>query len=73
MNIANLLARAGRVHAERPAVVVGTDVVADYATLARRAAAIGGGLHERFRLSPGQRVALVMRNSAATLEAMFAC
>ena len=54
MNIANLLARAGRAHADRPAVVVGVDVVADYATLARRAAAIAEGLGERFKTLPGR-------------------
>ena len=73
MNIANLLARAGRAHADRPAVVVGADVVADYATLARRAAAIAQGLGDRFKLSRGERVALVMRNCAAYIEALFAC
>ena len=44
MNIATLLARAGRAHAERPALVVGTRPVADYGLLARRAAALAGGL-----------------------------
>jgi long-chain acyl-CoA synthetase len=73
MNIAHLLARAGRAYADRPAVVVGTAAVADYATLARRAAAISHGLADRFRLLPGDRVALVMRNCAAYLEALFAC
>ena len=73
MNIANLLARAGRAHADRPAVVVGADVVADYATLARRAAAIAQGLGDRFKLSRGERVALVMRNCAAYIETLFAC
>src|SRR5512144_692011 len=73
MNIANLLARAGRAHADCPAVVVGLDVVADYATLAHRAAAIAQGLGDRFRLSRGERVAVVMRNCAAYIEALFAC
>ena len=57
MNIATLLARAGRAHAERPALVVGTRPVADYGMLARRAAALAGGLGETLALSPGDRVA----------------
>ena len=73
MNIANLLARAARAHADRSAVVLGVDVVADYATLARRAAAIADGLGERFKISRGERVALVMRNCTAYVEALFAC
>src|SRR5512132_3219778 len=73
MNIANLLLRAGRARAERPAVVVGTDRVADYGALMRRVAAIAGGLGETFGLEPGDRVALVMRNCPAFVESLFAC
>lgn len=73
MNIANLLARAGRSDAARPAVVVGETKVADYGTLARRAAGLAAGLGARFALAPGDRVALVMRNCAAYIEALFAC
>ena len=73
MNIANLLARAGRSHANRPAVVVGTEVVADYGTLAQRAAAIAHGLRDRLKLEAGERVALVMGNCAAYIEVLFAC
>jgi long-chain acyl-CoA synthetase len=73
MNIANLLLRAGRARAERPALVVGTDRVADYGALVRRVAAIAGGLGATFGLEPGDRVALVMRNCAAFVESLVAC
>jgi long-chain acyl-CoA synthetase len=73
MNIANLLLRAGRARADRPAVVVGTDRVADYGALTRRVAAIAGGLGDTFGLEPGDRVALVMRNCPAFVESLFAC
>lgn len=73
MNIASLLARAGRSDGDRAAVVVGTEVVADYRALARRAAGLASGLGETFALTPGDRVALVMRNCAAYIEALFAC
>ena len=74
MNVANLLLRAGRAYAERPAIVVGTDrIFADYGALLRRVAALAGGLERTFALAPGDRVALVMRNCAAYIEALFAC
>jgi long-chain acyl-CoA synthetase len=73
MNIASLLSRAGRSDPSRPAVVVGIDAVADYGTLARRAAGLASGLGATFALAPGDRVALVMRNCAAYIEALFAC
>jgi long-chain acyl-CoA synthetase len=73
MNIANLLLRAGRARAERPAVIVGANHVADYGALTRRVAAIAGGLGATFGLAPGDRVALVMRNCAAFVESLFAC
>lgn len=73
MNIANLLARAGRVHADRPAIVFGRTVLSNYRDLAGRAAAIAGGLMERVGLVPGDRVAIVMSNCPAYIEALFAC
>ncbi|MBK8209771.1 MAG: AMP-binding protein [Rhodospirillales bacterium] len=73
MNIASLLARAGRSDGDRTAVVVGTEAVADYRALARRAAGLASALGETFVLTPGDRVALVMRNCAAYIEALFAC
>jgi long-chain acyl-CoA synthetase len=73
MNIANLLVRAGRSHSDRPALVFATNPVADYARLLRRVAALAGGLGARFGLAPGDRVALVMQNCPAFVEALFAC
>lgn len=72
MNIANLLVRAGRSLAERPAVASGADTIMDYGQLARRSACIAGALRERFALAPGARVAVVMRNNPAYVEALFA-
>ena len=73
MNIANLLARAGRAHADRPAVVVGatgSPITARSCDASPRSPAVsarGSGW------SRGERVALVMRNCAAYVEALFAC
>ena len=71
MNVALLLSRAAHLHAERPALAVGTRVVASYAEFAARVARLAGGLAAR--LAPGDRVGLVMKNCPAYAEAMFAC
>ena len=74
MNVANLLLRAGRASADRPAVVVGSDnAFADYRTLLGQVAALAGGLQRTFALTPGDRVALIMRNCACYIESLFAC
>jgi acyl-CoA synthetase (AMP-forming)/AMP-acid ligase II len=49
MNVALLLSRAARLHAERPALAVGTRVVASYAEFAARVARLAGGLAARLR------------------------
>ncbi len=73
MNVANLLARAGRSYGLRPAIALGTAVVANYGQLAERAARLAGGLRTCHALAPGERVALVMANVPAYIEALFAC
>jgi long-chain acyl-CoA synthetase len=73
MNVANLLARAGRASAERPAVAVGTELRASYGELANRIAVLAAALGQRFRLATGDRVALVMKNCPAYVEVLFAC
>ncbi|MDB5484691.1 MAG: AMP-dependent synthetase and ligase, partial [Tardiphaga sp.] len=56
MNIANWLASTARLHPEAPALLTGTRVDADYATFARRAAAIGAHLARAYAIAPGDRV-----------------
>lgn len=73
MNLASLLDRAGRCFADRPALALGADVVCDYRALARRVAARAGGLRNGLGLTPGDRVALVMKNCPDYAELMFAC
>lgn len=72
MNLASWVERNGRRWPGRPALAVGDVVHADWATFAARAAAIAGGLQDRFALRPGDRVALVMRNRPEYLEALVA-
>ena len=71
-NLASLLARTARNWPRLPAVASGGGVLHDYATLARRAAALARSL-QRAGLQTGDRVALVSRNVPAFIEALFAC
>lgn len=71
MNIATWVQRhAGRLR-DAPAIADGARVHATWAAFAGRTAAAAGGLRERFGLSPGDRVAIVMRNRPEYLEALF--
>ena len=72
MNIANLFMRAGRAHAELPAVALGADVLLSYGQLVRRGAVLAGRLREALGLAPGDRVALVMKNVPEYVELLLA-
>jgi long-chain acyl-CoA synthetase len=70
MNIAHWLERAGKSHAQLPAVMCGTRIVSDYGRFARRSAALASGL-ARIGLAPGERVAIVAHNCPEYLEVLF--
>lgn len=72
MNLAEWVARNGRRLATAPALADGDRVHADWHTFAAHSAALAGGLREHHRLTPGDRVAIVMTNSPEYLEALFA-
>ena len=72
MNPAVWVARHGRLRPDDPALADGERVHATWATFAARTAAAAAGLRDDFGLSPGNRVAVVMRNRPEYLEAMFA-
>jgi long-chain acyl-CoA synthetase len=72
MNLANLFVRAGRAHAELPAVALGADALLSYGQLAQRGAVLAGRLHDAFGLAPGDRVALVMKNVPEYVELLLA-
>lgn len=72
MNLAQLLVRAALVHPDRPAVLLGDEVVLDYRALADRVARLAGHLRETLGLQPGERVALCMSNHVGYLEALYA-
>ena len=70
MNVAHLIARAGTVFADLPALGLGARPLMTYGTLYGRARALAGGLTAR-GLAPGDRVALVMRNCPDYVEALW--
>lgn len=72
MNLALWLHRAGLSHGDRPATAQGTRVVRSYAELAGRVAQLAGALRHRFGLAPGDRVALIAKNSPDYVELKYA-
>lgn len=72
MNVAQWLAASARLHSQAPALLRGTAVEADYATFARRAAAIGAGLARSYDIEPGDRVVLFASNCTQYLECLYA-
>ena len=71
MNLATWVERnAGRLR-DDVALAEGERLHATWAGFAARVAAIAGGLREGYGLTPGDRVAIVMRNRPEYLEAMF--
>ena len=71
MNIAHWLERSALSHPSAPASALGTRVTASFGELAGRAARLAGALRQRFGLAPGDRVAIVAKNSPAYLELLF--
>jgi long-chain acyl-CoA synthetase len=72
MNPAVWVQRHGRLRPDGPALADGERVHATWATFACRSAAAAAGLRDDFELSPGDRVAILMRNRPEYLEALFA-
>jgi len=72
MNITQLLVRAARTCPDRPAVSLGDQVWTRYGQLMRRVVAMATALRERFRLNPGDRIALAMTNCPQYLEVRYA-
>ncbi|MEZ5932319.1 MAG: AMP-binding protein [Alphaproteobacteria bacterium] len=72
MNIASLFVRNGKTLADHPAVVTGDSVHLSHRQLVEKAARVAGYLRGGLGLVPGDRVALIMKNSAAYLELLVA-
>jgi long-chain acyl-CoA synthetase len=70
MNIALWLDRTAAVMGARPALMLGAEVVADYATFARRAAGLAASLAAR-GVAPGDRVGVFAKNLPDYLTCLF--
>lgn len=70
MNLIHHLLRNARVNPDGPALALGTSVVATWSQMQGRVARLAGGL--RARLNAGDRVALVMKNTPAYAELIYA-
>jgi long-chain acyl-CoA synthetase len=71
MNLADWLERAGRDDPQRPALGIGARILRTYGETASRVARLAGALRG-FGLNPGDRVAIVAKNSPDYLEALYA-
>ena len=71
MNLATWVERHGRRRPGEPALAAGERVHADWGTFAGRVAGVAAGLRDDLGLSPGDRVAILMRNRPEYLEALF--
>src|SRR5258706_6660129 len=71
MNVAEWLAATARLRPDAPALLTGFDLDADYATFARRAAAIGVALSREYDIAPGDRVSLFATNCTQYLECLY--
>jgi long-chain acyl-CoA synthetase len=71
VNLALWLHRAGLSHGDRPATAQGTRVVRSYGELAARAVRLAGALRA-MGLAPGERVAIVAKNSPDYVALMYA-
>ena len=71
VNVAQLLVRSAHAYPALPALARGERVLCTYFDLAARVSRLAAGLARR--LSPNERVALVMRNCPQYVELLFAC
>jgi len=68
MNVALWLARSALSHPSVPAAALGDRVTASFGELGARAAKLAGALRDKYGLQPGDRAAIVAKNSPAYLE-----
>ncbi len=71
MNLALWLTRSGLSHPAMPAVASGTRVAMTYGQLAMRAAQLASALRDRCKLVPGDRVAIIAKNSPDYLALLY--
>ena len=73
MNQVHLLLRTARWLPDQAAIAVGKRVVHSYRSLSGRVARLSAGILKTFKLKPGDRVAIAMKNCPEYWEVLFAC
>ena len=71
MNVARLLTRSASLHADRPAIALGTRVPPRLSAFARRSSALAASLAGSLALRRGERLALFATNDAHYLEVLY--
>jgi long-chain acyl-CoA synthetase len=71
MNLARLLTRSAALHANRPAIALGTRIVCDYRGFALRASALAASLVGSLALRRADRVAVFATNDSHYLEILY--
>lgn len=72
MNVAIWLQRTAQLYPERPAVYSGDRLTATYSAFAEQTRRLAGGLSEKLKLRPGDRVAVYMSNNPDYLTLLYA-
>ena len=72
MNLAQLLIKSARIHARRPALSRGGEIVLTYGDLVERVAVIAGNLAAIHKMRPGDRIALAMPNCVEYIQILVA-
>ncbi len=72
MNVAIWLQRTAQIYPERPALYSGDRLTATYSALAEQTRRLAGGLADKLKLQPGDRVAIYMPNSPYYLTLLYA-
>ena len=73
MNLATLIWKSVAAHGDRPALAKGDEVLCSFSEFAKRISSLAAGMQKKFNLSPGDRVALAMKNCPEYWEVLFAC
>ncbi|MDF1610305.1 AMP-binding protein [Hoeflea sp. YIM 152468] len=71
MNLAEWLIRTARRQPDAPALMSGENLISTYAGFADRASRTASTLVSRYRIGPGDRVAIFMKNCPAYLELLY--
>ncbi len=72
MNLARHLIRSGAIYSELPAIFLGNRVFATFGELAGTSSRMAGAFRTVLGLAPGDRVALVMKNTPEFVEVLYA-